>query len=103
MSLKRGYYRIPRKAPANRIEGALAEAVLAKFAEGWPKARIAREFRLNRRTVTRICATNTQNGLTTVPQLTLSPLVRCIGCGREIRQSLLPVHLPYCLPVRRRH
>ena len=56
VTAKRGYYRVPRKNPANRVEGALAEAVRAKFAEGWPKARIAREFRLNRRTVIRICA-----------------------------------------------
>jgi hypothetical protein len=54
--MKRGYYRVPRNAPANRIDGPLADAVQAKFTEGWPKARIAREFRLNRRTVTRICA-----------------------------------------------
>jgi hypothetical protein len=54
--MKRGYYRVPTKAPANRIDGAPADVVHAKFAEGWPKARIAREFRLNRRTVIRICA-----------------------------------------------
>ena len=52
----RGYYRIPRKTPANRVEGPLAELVRDKFAAGWSKARIAREFRLNRRTVARICA-----------------------------------------------
>jgi hypothetical protein len=51
----RGYYRIPKKAPANRVEGALADLVREKFSEGWPKARIAREFRLNRRTVARLC------------------------------------------------
>jgi len=51
----RGYYRVPKKAPANRVEGALADLVREKFAEGWPKARIAREFRMNRRTVARIC------------------------------------------------
>jgi hypothetical protein len=42
MKPARGYYRIPTKVPANRIEGALADAVRAKFGEGWPKARIAR-------------------------------------------------------------
>lgn len=54
--MKRGYYRIPRKFPTNRVDGALAEVVRTKFAEGWPKARIARELRLARRTVIRICA-----------------------------------------------
>ena len=54
--MKRGHYRVPRKAPANRIEGPLSDVVRAKFAEGWPKARIARELRLNRRTAIRIGA-----------------------------------------------
>jgi DNA invertase Pin-like site-specific DNA recombinase len=52
---KRGYYRVPKKNPANRVDGPLAEIIRAKFAEAWPKARIAREFRINRRTVARIC------------------------------------------------
>jgi hypothetical protein len=52
----RGYYRVPKKNPANRVDGALAEIVRARFAEGWPKARIAREFRLHRHTVARICS-----------------------------------------------
>jgi DNA invertase Pin-like site-specific DNA recombinase len=51
----RGYYRVPKKNPPNRVDGALADLVRDKFAEGWPKARIAREFRMNRRTVARIC------------------------------------------------
>jgi hypothetical protein len=51
----RGYYRVPKKAPANRVEGALADLVREKFSVGWPKARIAREFRLNRRTVAHLC------------------------------------------------
>ena len=51
----RGYYRVPKKNPANRVDGALADLVRDKFAEGWPKARIAREFRINRLTVARIC------------------------------------------------
>jgi DNA invertase Pin-like site-specific DNA recombinase len=51
----RGYYRVPKKNPANRVDGALADLVRDKFAESWPKARIAREFRINRRTVARIC------------------------------------------------
>jgi hypothetical protein len=54
--MKRGYYRVQVNFPANRIDGPLADVVRAKFAEGWPKARIARELRLNRRTVIRICA-----------------------------------------------
>jgi len=52
----RGYYRVPKKTPTNRVDGALAEIVRAKFADGWPKARIAREFRLHRHTVARICS-----------------------------------------------
>jgi DNA invertase Pin-like site-specific DNA recombinase len=52
----RGYYRLPKKFPSNRVDGTLAEIVRAKFAEGWPKARIAREFRLHRHTVARICS-----------------------------------------------
>lgn len=35
---------------------AIEEAVRERFAEGWSKSRLAREFRLNRRTVIRICA-----------------------------------------------
>src|SRR5271154_4542024 len=54
--MKRGYYRVQVNFPANRIDGPLADVVRAKFAEGWSKARIARELRLNRRTVIRICA-----------------------------------------------
>jgi|SRR5208282_1542254 hypothetical protein len=98
--MKRGYYRIPRRAPANRIEGPLADAVRAKFAEGWPKARIAREFRLNRRTVIRICAPITQHEPPMLPSPALSPLVRCIGCGIEIRRSILLAHWPNCPAVR---
>jgi hypothetical protein len=52
----RGYYRVPKKNPANRVDGPLADLVRDKFADGWPKARIAREFHLNRRTVARICS-----------------------------------------------
>jgi Tol biopolymer transport system component len=33
----RGYYRLPRKFPANRVDGVLAEIVRAKFAESWLK------------------------------------------------------------------
>jgi hypothetical protein len=51
----RGYYRVPKKNPANRVDGALADLVRDKFADGWPKA-IAREFHINRRTVARICS-----------------------------------------------
>lgn len=51
----RGYYRVPKLLPANRVSQELANIVVEKFGAGWPKARIAREFRLNRRTVSRIC------------------------------------------------
>jgi hypothetical protein len=40
----------------SRVPKVIAAAILAKFLEGWSKSRIAREFRLNRRTVIRICA-----------------------------------------------
>jgi hypothetical protein len=40
----------------SRIPNVIAAAILAKFQEGWSKSRIAREFRLNRRTIIRICA-----------------------------------------------
>ena len=98
---RRGYYRIPTKSPANRVDGPLAEAVQAKYAEGWPKARIAREFRLNRRTVMRICApidspSNSAQELaceTTV-------LIKCVGCGIVIPQYILTAHWEYCPAVR---
>jgi DNA invertase Pin-like site-specific DNA recombinase len=54
----RGYYRLPKKKPANRVDGELAEIVRRRFAEGWPKTRIAREFRMHRHTVARICSEN---------------------------------------------
>jgi hypothetical protein len=40
----------------NRVPPAIEEAVRERFAQGWSKSRLAREFRLNRRTVIRICA-----------------------------------------------
>jgi hypothetical protein len=40
----------------SKIPKVIAEAIVAKFHEGWSKSRIAREFRLNRRTIIRICA-----------------------------------------------
>jgi hypothetical protein len=58
--MRRGYYRIPKNNPANRIAGPLSDTVLAKFTEGWSKARIAREFRINRRTVITICGSLNQ-------------------------------------------
>lgn len=113
MSENRGYYRVPTKRPANRIDGPLAEAVHAKFAEGWPKARIAREFRLNRRTVTRICAPH-EGFSTSVPTKTQTapvssvtshfsfiPMIRCVGCGIQIRKNILRAHWPNCQGVRR--
>jgi len=104
---RRGYYRIPKKAPANRVDGALAEAVLAKYGDGWPKSRIAREFRLNRRTVIRICAPPVQ--VSPVPLLqpeppdaapasepAPDPLINCIGCGIEIPIRGLREHWACC-------
>ena len=47
---------IPSKGYSwNRVPPAIEEAVRERFAEGWSKSRLAREFRLNRRTVIRIC------------------------------------------------
>jgi hypothetical protein len=40
----------------SKIPKVIAEAIVAKFHQGWSKSRIAREFRLNRRTIIRICA-----------------------------------------------
>lgn len=96
VTTQRGYYRIPRKNPANRVDGVLAEVVRAKFSEGWPKAHIAREFRLDRRTVIRICATPVRN----TPATPLSPFIRCVGCGITIRQTILKAHWPNCPAVR---
>jgi hypothetical protein len=98
--MKRGYYRVARKTPTNRIDGPLADAVRAKFAEGWPKARIAREFRLNRRTVIRICAPLAESRSPILSQPALSSLVRCTGCGITIRRSILRAHWPNCPAVR---
>jgi len=39
----------------SRVPKVIAAAILAKYQEGWSKSRIAREFRLNRRTIIRIC------------------------------------------------
>ena len=108
VTAKRGYYRIPRKSPANRIEGPLAEMVRAKFAEGWPKARIARELRLARRTVIRICAPVSEplNSSQQPEPPKLSPQtepnlrIRCRGCGIVIPESILRAHWPNCPAVR---
>ncbi len=100
--MRRGYYRIPKNNPANRIAGPLSDAVLAKFKEGWSKARIARELRLNRRTVIRICASLNRPSELPTPNLepAPSPTVRCIGCGITIRRSILRAHWPNCPAVR---
>jgi hypothetical protein len=45
-----------RRIPRSRVPRAIADVVRAKHREGWSKSQIAREFRLNRRTVIRICA-----------------------------------------------
>ena len=39
----------------NRVPPAIEEAVYERFKEGWSKSKLAREFRLNRRTIIRIC------------------------------------------------
>lgn len=39
----------------NHVPRAIEEAVCQRYQEGWSKTRIAREFKLNRRTVIRIC------------------------------------------------
>jgi hypothetical protein len=98
---RRGYYRIPTKSPANRVDGPLAEAVQAKYAEGWPKARIAREFRLNRRTVMRICAVadNLSNPQEASNPIQTTVLIKCVGCGITIPNSILTAHWPYCPAV----
>lgn len=44
-----------RRTSWNKVPGPIRMAVLVKFEEGWTKSRIAREFRLNRRTVINIC------------------------------------------------
>ena len=40
----------------SKVPKVVAAAILTKFQEGWSKSRIAREFRLNRRTIIKICA-----------------------------------------------
>jgi hypothetical protein len=44
-----------RKWNWNRVPPATEAAMYQDFKEGWTKSRLAREFRLNRRTVIRIC------------------------------------------------
>jgi len=39
----------------NRVPPAIEQAVYEKFNQGWSKSKLAREFRLNRRTIIRIC------------------------------------------------
>jgi hypothetical protein len=103
--MRRGYYRIPKNNPANRIAGPLSDAVIAKYNEGWSKSRIAREFRLNRRTVIRICGSPNRPSELPPPNLepASSPTVRCIGCGITIRRSVLRAHWPNCPGVREGH
>jgi len=42
----------------NRVPPAIEDAVREKFNQGWSKSKLAREFRLNRRTIIRICKEN---------------------------------------------
>lgn len=44
------------RSSRNRIPAPVEEAIRTKYHAGWSKSRIAREFRLNRRTVIRICS-----------------------------------------------
>jgi hypothetical protein len=44
-----------RNCSYNRVPPAIEQAVHQKFTQGWSKSRLAREFKLNRRTVIRIC------------------------------------------------
>jgi hypothetical protein len=46
----------------SRIPTPVEEAIRAKYRAGWSKSRIAREFRLNRRTVIRICSGSENQG-----------------------------------------
>jgi hypothetical protein len=39
----------------NRVPPAIEESVYERFKQGWSKCKLAREFRLNRRTIIRIC------------------------------------------------
>ena len=48
----------------NRVPPAIEEAIRERFKQGWSKSRLAREFRLNRRTIIRIC-----NSYAKTPQL----------------------------------
>lgn len=44
----------------NRVPPAIEEAVRHKFDQGWSKSKLARAFRLNRRTIIRICGIDGQ-------------------------------------------
>jgi hypothetical protein len=44
-----------RKWTYNRVPPVIEAAVYDKFKQGWSKSKLAREFRLNRRTIIRIC------------------------------------------------
>jgi hypothetical protein len=46
----------PSRAARSRIPVPIEEAIRAKHLAGWSKSRIAREFRLNRRNVIRVCS-----------------------------------------------
>jgi hypothetical protein len=46
----------PPRSSRSRVPTPIEEAIRTKFIAGWSKSRIAREFRLNRRTVIRVCS-----------------------------------------------
>jgi hypothetical protein len=45
------------RSSGSRVPIPIEEAIRTKYQAGWSKSRIAREFRLNRRTVIRVCST----------------------------------------------
>ena len=42
----------------NQVPPAVEEAIRERFKQSWSKSKLAREFRLNRRTIIRICNSN---------------------------------------------
>lgn len=46
----------PPRSSRSRVPTPVEEAIRTKYQVGWSKSRIAREFRLNRRTVIRVCS-----------------------------------------------
>ena len=72
----------------NRVPPAIEEAVREPFADGWSKSRLAREFRLNRRTVIRICAAKEQHYSGKLPRR-VTRLQVCVDTERPCRLESL--------------